>query len=46
MLPGNYLSREEGGINPGEGYVRIALVHSRERSREAAERIQHFIGGR
>lgn len=46
VLPGNYLSREVGRINPGEGYVRIALVHSRERSQEAAERIQRFIGGR
>ena len=26
-LPGTYLSKEEKGINPGKGYVRLAVVH-------------------
>ncbi|SNR35453.1 aminotransferase class I/II-fold pyridoxal phosphate-dependent enzyme [Paracoccus sediminis] len=26
VLPGAYLSREVGGINPGKGFVRVALV--------------------
>ena len=26
-LPGSYLGKEEKGINPGKGYVRLAVVH-------------------
>ena len=26
VLPGSYLGREAGGVNPGRGYVRIALA--------------------
>ena len=26
VLPGSYLARDAGGVNPGRGYVRIALV--------------------
>lgn len=42
-LAGRYLSREVEGINPGEGYVRIALVASVEESREAIERIKKIL---
>lgn len=42
-LAGRYLSREVNGKNPGQGYVRIALVASVEESREAIERIRHLM---
>lgn len=43
VLPGSYLSREVGGINPGKNHVRMALVASTEECIEAAERIKNFI---
>ena len=42
VLPGSYLARDAGGINPGAGYVRIALVASPDECLEAAERIVAF----
>ncbi len=39
VLPGSYLARESGGINPGAGFVRIALVAETAECVEAAERI-------
>ncbi len=42
-LPGSYLGRESGGVNPGANYVRMALVASIAECREAAERIRHFL---
>jgi LL-diaminopimelate aminotransferase len=38
--PGSWLSREYQGINPGEGYIRLALVPSLNRVEEAARRIK------
>lgn len=43
VLPGCYLSREAHGINPGAGYVRMALVAEPEECVEAARRIRTFI---
>lgn len=43
VLPGSFLSRESGGINPGQNYVRIAWVHPLDICREAALRIRTFI---
>ncbi|MDN3399210.1 succinyldiaminopimelate transaminase [Psychrobacter sp. APC 3426] len=43
-LAGRYLSREVNGHNPGQGYVRIALVASVEESREAIGRIRQLLG--
>ncbi len=41
VLPGSFLAREdEKGVNPGKGYVRIALVHSEEKTRQAMEAIK------
>ncbi|MFZ5579433.1 MAG: succinyldiaminopimelate transaminase [Pseudomonadota bacterium] len=42
VLPGSYLSREVDGINPGAGYVRMALVAEMDECLEAAERIKTF----
>jgi len=38
--PGNWLSQEFQGVNPGEGYIRLALVPSLEEVKEAAQRIK------
>ncbi|MBL4608109.1 MAG: succinyldiaminopimelate transaminase [Pseudomonadales bacterium] len=43
VLPGQYLSREINGINPGKNRVRLALVASAEECAEAAHRIQRFM---
>jgi len=40
--PGNWLSREAHSINPGEGFVRFALVPSIEKVKEAAEKIKNM----
>jgi N-succinyldiaminopimelate aminotransferase len=39
VLPGSYLARGAHGINPGKGFVRLALVASLEECLEAARRI-------
>lgn len=42
VLPGSYLARASGGINPGENFIRIALVAPIEECLEAARRIEAF----
>jgi N-succinyldiaminopimelate aminotransferase len=46
VLPGSYLSREAHGVNPGAGFVRIALVSTVEETIEAATRIKEFVAAR
>lgn len=43
VLPGSYLSRPFQGVNPGQGYVRMALVAPLDDCMEAAYRIRNFI---
>ena len=43
VLPGSYLAREADGINPGEDYVRLALVAPLAECIEAAQRIKAFV---
>ncbi|MDP2431040.1 MAG: succinyldiaminopimelate transaminase [Pseudomonadota bacterium] len=43
VLPGSYLAREAKGVNPGRGYIRIALVDGLEPCIEAARRIVDFV---
>jgi N-succinyldiaminopimelate aminotransferase len=43
VLPGSYLGRSADGVNPGENFVRLALVASMEESVEAAQRIAEFV---
>jgi N-succinyldiaminopimelate aminotransferase len=43
VLPGSYLAREANGINPGEDYVRMALVAPLNECIQAAERIKAFV---
>jgi len=46
VLPGTYLSRDAHGINPGRGFVRMALVSTVEETLEAAGRIAEFAACR
>ncbi|HQR50139.1 MAG TPA: succinyldiaminopimelate transaminase [Methylophilaceae bacterium] len=40
VLPGSFLAREAHGVNPGAGFVRIALVASLQECVDAAKRMQ------
>jgi N-succinyldiaminopimelate aminotransferase len=40
VLPGSFLAREAHGINPGKGFIRMALVASLQECLDAAKRIQ------
>jgi len=46
VLPGSYLARTAQGVNPGENFVRLALVASTEETVEAARRIAKFSSTR
>ncbi|MCJ8314480.1 MAG: succinyldiaminopimelate transaminase [Saccharospirillaceae bacterium] len=43
VLPGEFLAREVNGTNPGDNFVRIALVATQQECLEAANRIAQFI---
>ena len=43
VLPGRYLSRTVGGVSPGAGHVRMALVATLDECIEAAQRIKQFL---
>ena len=43
VLPGSYLARSAQGINPGENFVRLALVASTEETVQGAQRIAKFV---
>lgn len=43
VLPGAFLAREAGGINPGSDRVRLALVAELAQCQEAAHRITRFL---
>lgn len=43
VLPGSFLSRTENGINPGNGYIRMALVAPLNECVDAAQRIRSFV---
>jgi len=42
VLPGSFLARPAGGVNPGRDYVRMALVAELDECLEAAQRIVEF----
>ena len=44
VLPGSYLGRDAGAGNPGEGYVRIALVPESAICEDAMRHIDHRFG--
>jgi N-succinyldiaminopimelate aminotransferase len=40
VVPGSYVARTgSDGRNPGEGYIRVAMVHDRETTAEALHRL-------
>ncbi|MGI9285063.1 MAG: succinyldiaminopimelate transaminase [Pseudomonadales bacterium] len=43
VLPGSFLSREAGGMDPGKDRVRIALVAELQECLESARRIKKFV---
>ncbi len=43
VLPGSYLAREAHGQNPGENFIRMALVASYDECVEAANRIINYL---
>jgi N-succinyldiaminopimelate aminotransferase len=45
VLPGSFLARTARDVNPGDNYVRIALVASTAECVEAAQRIREFFKG-
>jgi len=45
VLPGSYLARTAQGVNPGENFVRLALVANTEETAEAARRIKALVAG-
>ena len=45
VLPGSYAARPQAdGFNPGDGYIRIAMVQDRETTAEALHRIVAVLG--
>ena len=43
VLPGSFLAREAHSINPGEHFIRLALVASLDECVEAANRIKNLM---
>ncbi|HSI25439.1 MAG TPA: succinyldiaminopimelate transaminase [Methylotenera sp.] len=43
VLPGSYLAREAHGTNPGENFIRMALVASYDECLDAANRIKNYL---
>jgi N-succinyldiaminopimelate aminotransferase len=43
VLPGSYIARDAHGVNPGRGFVRVALVSTVAEASEAAERLAAFV---
>jgi N-succinyldiaminopimelate aminotransferase len=46
VLPGSYVARDANGVNPGRGYLRIALVASMDECAEAVARLTRFSSRR
>jgi len=43
VLPGSFLAREAHGVNPGKGFIRMALVAATEETIAAAYRIKDYL---
>ncbi len=45
VIPGHYLARDGAdGTNPGVGYIRVALVHDKDTTAEALQRLVQVLG--
>lgn len=45
VLPGAYLSQEAGGVNPGKGYIRVAMVAEKEEMARGLNRLRDCLYG-
>lgn len=46
VMPGRYMSRaDETGKTPGDDFIRIALVHDEETTRDLCDRIRQVVAG-
>lgn len=45
VLPGAYLGREAGGENPGQGYIRVALVAPQDETQRGLTRLRDCLYG-
>ena len=45
VLPGAYLGRDTGAGNPGDGYVRVAMVALEEETRRGLQRVRSVLYG-
>ena len=45
VTPGAWISKEINGLNPGDNFVRFALVPTIEETKEAADRIKGYLRG-
>lgn len=45
VLPGAYLARDVGGHNPGQGYIRVALVAPKDDMQDALIRLRDCLYG-
>ncbi|WP_294622633.1 aminotransferase class I/II-fold pyridoxal phosphate-dependent enzyme [uncultured Roseovarius sp.] len=43
VLPGAYLSREVGGTNPGQGYIRVAMVAPKDEMAQGLTRLRDCL---
>jgi aspartate/methionine/tyrosine aminotransferase len=44
VLPGKYLSRDDEAGNPGEAYIRVALVHPQDTTEDGLKRLANALG--
>ncbi|MCP4208786.1 MAG: aminotransferase class I/II-fold pyridoxal phosphate-dependent enzyme [Shimia sp.] len=45
VLPGAYLSREVNGVNPGKGYIRVALLAPKDEVADALTKLRNCLYG-
>lgn len=45
VLPGEFLSRNDNGIDPGKDFIRIALVENEEKTKEVLNRLKKALHG-
>ncbi|MND02535.1 succinyldiaminopimelate transaminase [compost metagenome] len=43
VLPGEYLGREVQGLNPGKGYIRVALVAPKDEMQRGLTRLRDCL---
>ncbi len=43
VLPGEFLSRDDNGINPGKDFIRIALVENPQKTKEVLKRLKKAL---